>query len=199
LGVRQISARFCSIDELVTWRERRRPRLSNLPATANLGCGWPVIGAWLWSTKAGRVCDLEPNSSRAPNDVGPDGEHLLGRDCRRREIPPSPSTSPSWLMAQRPSASTRSPQHRVNREHPNQNSERLVLVSYSGEHALLDRYRYRPRVSVASSLALSIWAALIPAACWRWQSCDDPYDAPCPGLMQSMRTRQPNWPWSRRE
>ena len=44
------------------------------------------------------------------------------------------------------SASTRSPQHRVNREHPNQNAERLVLVSYSGEHALLDRYRYRPCV-----------------------------------------------------
>jgi hypothetical protein len=38
------------------------------------------------------------------------------------------------------------------------------------------------------SLALSIWAALIPAACWRWQSCGDPYGAPCPGLMQSMRT-----------
>jgi hypothetical protein len=66
--------------------------------------------------------------------------------------------------------SARSPQHRVNREHPNQNAERLVLVSNSGEQALLDRYRHRPCVSVTSSLALSIWAALIPAACWRWQS-----------------------------
>ena len=70
--------------------------------------------------------------------------------------------------------SARSPQHRVNREHPNQNADRLVLVSNSGEQALLDRYRHRPCVSVTSSLALSIWAALIPAACWRWQSCDDP-------------------------
>jgi len=95
--------------------------------------------------------------------------------------------------------SARSPQHRVNREHANQNAERLVLVSNSGEQALLDRYRHRPCVSVTSSLALSIWAALIPAACWRWQSCDAPYGAPCPGLMQSMRTRQQNCRWSRRE
>jgi hypothetical protein len=44
----------------------------------------------------------------------------------------------------------------------------------------LDRYRHRPCVSVTSSLALSIWAALIPAACWCWQSCDDPYGASVP-------------------
>ena len=145
----------------------------------------------------------------------PDGRRERGRWRSKRSYAGSGRTPPTRPLGIRgrprrhdPGASASSlrrsptrrirrhrPSRRVNSEHPNQNSERLVPVSYSGEHALLDRYRYRPCVSVASSLALSIWAALIPAACWRWQSCD----APCPGLMQSMRTWQPNWPWSRRE
>ena len=51
-----------------------------------------------------------------------------------------------------------------------------------------------PCVSAASSLVLSI-----SAACWHWPSCPGPCRVLCPGLMQSMWTRQPNWPWSRRE
>src|SRR5580704_9206830 len=39
------------------------------------------------------------------------------------------------------SAVMRSSAALFNREHPNQNAEQLVLVSYSGEQALLDRYR----------------------------------------------------------
>ena len=51
--------------------------------------------------------------------------------------------------------------------------------------------------SVNASPAPAILAPLVSVVCW-W-ACQDPCRAPCPGLMQSMRTWQPNWPWSRRE
>ena len=85
----------------------------------------------------------------------------------------------------------------VNREYPNRNGARRDRLPHSAEQELLDRQQHQLCVSATSSLALSIWAPLISAACC--QSCDGPCRALCSGLMQSMRTRQLSWPWPRRE